>query len=47
MKYMLDTNFCIYVIKSKPEKVFKNLQTITGTDIGFALFFGWFINKSD
>ena len=28
MRYMLDTNICIYVIKSKPEKVFKNLQTI-------------------
>ena len=33
MRYMLDTNICIYVIKSKPEKVFKNLQTIHPEDV--------------
>ena len=26
MRYMLDTNICIYVIKHKPEKVFQELQ---------------------
>lgn len=26
MRYMLDTNICIYVIKHKPEKVFRVLQ---------------------
>ncbi len=26
MKYMLDTNICIYAIKNKPEKVFSRLQ---------------------
>ncbi len=26
MRYMLDTNICIYVIKHKPEKVFQKLQ---------------------
>ena len=26
MRYMLDTNICIYIIKHKPEKVFKELQ---------------------
>jgi len=26
MRYMLDTNICIYLIKNKPEKVFWNLQ---------------------
>lgn len=26
MRYMLDTNICIYAIKQKPEKVFKRLQ---------------------
>ncbi len=26
MKYMLDTNICIYAIKHKPEKVFNKLQ---------------------
>ena len=33
MRYMLDTNICIYVIKSKPEKVFKKLQTIRPEDV--------------
>ena len=28
MRYMLDTNICIYVIKHKPEKVFRKIQTI-------------------
>jgi len=26
MRYMLDTNICIYAIKNKPEKVLRNLQ---------------------
>lgn len=26
MRYMLDTNICIYAIKHKPERVFKRLQ---------------------
>ena len=26
MRYMLDTNICIYIIKHKPEKVFKEHQ---------------------
>lgn len=26
MKFMLDTNICIYAIKKKPEKVFKKLR---------------------
>ncbi len=26
MRYMLDTNICIYAIKHKPEKVFQQLQ---------------------
>ncbi len=26
MKYMLDTNICIYSIKNKPEQVFRRLQ---------------------
>ena len=30
---MLDTNICIYVIKHKPEKVFKKLQTIHPEDV--------------
>ena len=30
---MLDTNICIYEIKSKPEKVIKNLQTIHPEDV--------------
>ena len=33
MRYMLDTNICIYVIKHKPEKVFQKLQTIHPEDV--------------
>ena len=33
MRYMLDTNICIYAIKHKPEKVFQKLQTIDPQDV--------------
>ena len=33
MKYMLDTNICIYAIKKKPEKVFQKLQMIEPEDV--------------
>ena len=33
MKYMLDTNICIYIIKRKPEKVFLELQMIDPQDV--------------
>lgn len=33
MKYMLDTNICIYVIKQKPQKVFRHLLEMDPTDI--------------
>ena len=33
MRYMLDTNICIYLIKTKPEKVFQKLQTIHPEDV--------------
>ena len=33
MRYMLDTNICIYTIKHKPEKVFQKLQTIHPEDV--------------
>ena len=33
MKYMLDTNMCIYVIKHKPEKFFRNLQKTDPGDV--------------
>ena len=33
MKYMLDTNICIYAIKHKPEKVFHRLQEIDPEDV--------------
>ena len=33
MRYMLDTNICIYVIKHKPEKVFRKIQTIYPEDV--------------
>ena len=33
MKYMLDTNICIYAIKYKPEKVFQKLQEVEPEDV--------------
>lgn len=36
MKYMLDTNTCIYLIKQKPEKVLRHFKTHTVGDIGIS-----------
>ena len=33
MKYMLDTNICIYIIKEKPKKVLDKFQTCNIGDI--------------
>jgi len=33
MKYMLDTNICIYIIKKKPEKVIRRLQGLSLSDV--------------
>lgn len=33
MKYMLDTNICIYAIKHKPERFFIKLQEINPNDV--------------
>ncbi len=33
MRYMLDTNICMYVIKHKPERVFTKLQDIDPEDV--------------
>jgi len=33
MKYMLDTNICIYIIKEKPRKVLEKFQTLDIGDI--------------
>lgn len=33
MKYMLDTNICIYAIKQKPEEVFLRLQEVNPSDV--------------
>ena len=33
MRYMLDTNICIYAIKHKPESVFKHLQELEPVDV--------------
>ena len=33
MRYMLDTNICIYVIKHKPETVFQKLQNTNLEDV--------------
>lgn len=36
MKYMLDTNICIYLIKQKPEKVLQHFKTQSMGDIGIS-----------
>ena len=36
MKYMLDTNICIYLIKQKPEKVLRSFMNHSIGDIGIS-----------
>ena len=36
MKFMLDTNTCIYLIKQKPPSVLKNLKEHSAGDIGIS-----------
>jgi tRNA(fMet)-specific endonuclease VapC len=36
MKFMLDTNICIYLIKKKPESVLKKFQSIQVGDVGIS-----------
>jgi len=36
MKFMLDTNSCIYLIKRKPEKILKHFQSYMVGDIGIS-----------
>ncbi|AGF50701.1 virulence associated protein C [Synechocystis sp. PCC 6803] len=36
MKYLLDTNICIYLIKKKPFKVLAKFQTLEISDIGIS-----------
>ncbi|MBQ5422764.1 MAG: type II toxin-antitoxin system VapC family toxin [Clostridiales bacterium] len=33
MRYMLDTNICIFVIKHKPEAVFRKMESIDPRDV--------------
>jgi len=35
-KYILDTNICIYIIKKKPEKVFKKFRGLTRGVVGIS-----------
>ena len=36
MKYLLDTNMCIYIIKQQPESVIKKFKTLQLGDIGIS-----------
>jgi tRNA(fMet)-specific endonuclease VapC len=36
IKFMLDTNICIYVIKKKPEKVIKRFRRSSVSDVGIS-----------
>ena len=34
IKYMLDTNMCIYIIRKKPKRVLRRLQRCSVSDVG-------------
>jgi len=36
MKYLLDTNICIYLIKKRPQKTFARFQHLTVGDVGIS-----------
>ncbi|MGC9452579.1 MAG: hypothetical protein ACP5I4_14165 [Oceanipulchritudo sp.] len=36
MKYLLDTNICIYIIKQQPEKVFRKFRRIAVGQVGIS-----------
>lgn len=36
MKYLLDTNICIYIIKRKPQTVLEHFQSLTLSDVGIS-----------
>ena len=36
MRYMLDTNICIYLIRRKPEKVINRLRSLSLSDVGIS-----------
>ncbi|MEB3178139.1 MAG: type II toxin-antitoxin system VapC family toxin [Nostocaceae cyanobacterium] len=36
MRFLLDTNICIYIIKQKPAKVFEKFQTLKLSDVGIS-----------
>ncbi|MBD2168342.1 type II toxin-antitoxin system VapC family toxin [Calothrix membranacea FACHB-236] len=36
MRYLLDTNICIYIIKQKPQKVLDKFQSLSISDVGIS-----------
>ncbi|MCT7952862.1 type II toxin-antitoxin system VapC family toxin [Ancylothrix sp. C2] len=36
MKFLLDTNICIYIIKRKPQQVLERFQTLNPLDVGIS-----------
>ncbi len=36
MKYLLDTNICIYIIKEKPKSVFDNFNSLNPLDVAIS-----------
>ncbi|AUB40304.1 mvpA, tRNA [Nostoc flagelliforme CCNUN1] len=36
MRYLFDTNICIYLIKQKPQKVLDKFQTLNISDVGIS-----------
>ncbi len=36
MKYLLDTDTCVYIIKKRPESVFKKVSALNADDVGIS-----------
>ena len=36
MKYLLDTDICIYIIKRKPQVVIERFKTLAPSDVGIS-----------
>lgn len=37
MKFLLDTNICIYIIKKRPPKVYQKFRSLTVGDVGISV----------
>ena len=40
MKYLLDTNICIYIMKQRPESVLQRFRVMNQNDLGLSIALG-------